>query len=83
MPLYEYACDRCDEHLEVKQSFADAPLTEHDGCGGGLRRVLSPVGIVFKGSGWYITDSRPTPSEGSSSSSSSSSTPSATSEKAA
>jgi putative FmdB family regulatory protein len=65
MPLYEYACSGCKSQIEVKQSFADAPLTTHDGCGGQLRRVLRPVGIVFKGSGWYITDSRPTPSESS------------------
>src|SRR2546425_9726544 len=71
MPLYEYACASCKEHLEVKQRFSDPPLTTHDGCGGELRRVLQPVGIVFKGSGWYVTDSRPTPSESSSSSSSS------------
>src|SRR5262245_22928218 len=74
MPLYVYACAGCAEQLEVRQSFSDPPLTTHDGCGGQLRRVLQPVGIVFKGSGWYVTDSRPTPSE--SSSSSSSSTPS-------
>ena len=71
MPLYEYACASCNEHIEVKQRFSDPPLTSHDGCGGSLRRVLQPVGIVFKGSGWYVTDSRPTPSESSSSSSSS------------
>jgi putative FmdB family regulatory protein len=74
MPLYEYACASCQEHLEVRQSFSDPPLTSHDGCGGALRRVLQPVGIVFKGSGWYVTDSRPTTSESSSSSSTSSST---------
>ncbi|HEY3110233.1 MAG TPA: FmdB family zinc ribbon protein [Chloroflexota bacterium] len=71
MPLYEYACASCNERLEVRQRFSDAPLTTHDGCGGVLRRILQPVGIVFKGSGWYITDSRPTPSESSSGSSSS------------
>jgi putative FmdB family regulatory protein len=71
MPLYEYACASCNEHLEIKQRFSDLPLTSHDGCGGELRRVLQPVGIVFKGSGWYITDSRSTPSESGSSSSSS------------
>ena len=65
MPLYEYACASCHEHIEVKQSFSDAPLTSHQGCGGALRRVLQPVGIVFKGSGWYVTDSRSTPSESS------------------
>ena len=60
MPLYEYACRGCAAHVEVKQSFTDAPLTICDACGGELRRVLQPVGIVFKGSGWYVTDSRPT-----------------------
>jgi putative FmdB family regulatory protein len=65
MPLYEYACESCSEHVEVKQRFVDPPLTMHDGCGGELRRVLRPVGIVFKGSGWYVTDSRSTPSESS------------------
>jgi putative FmdB family regulatory protein len=63
MPLYEYACGTCNGRLEVKQSFSDAPLTIHEGCGGQLKRLLRPVGIVFKGSGWYVTDSRPTPSE--------------------
>ena len=58
MPLYEYACKTCDERLEVRQSFRDPPLSVHESCGGELRRVLQPVGIVFKGSGWYITDSR-------------------------
>jgi putative FmdB family regulatory protein len=72
MPLYEYACASCNEHLEVRQRFSDPPLTSHDGCGGSLRRVLQPVGIVFKGSGWYVTDSRPTAGETSSSASSSS-----------
>jgi putative FmdB family regulatory protein len=71
MPLYEYACASCREHLEVKQRFADPPLTTHDGCGGELRRVLQRVGIVFTGCGWYLTDSRPTPTESSSSSTSS------------
>src|SRR5262249_32073424 len=60
MPLYEYACRSCDAHFEVKRSFSDPPLTVHEGCGGELRKVLQPVGIVFKGSGWYITDSRKT-----------------------
>lgn len=80
MPLYEYACKSCDSRFEVKQSFSDAPLTTHEGCGGELRKLLQPVGIVFKGSGWYITDSRSTPSESSSSSSSTSSSTSTKSE---
>jgi putative FmdB family regulatory protein len=58
MPTYEYRCTNCDEHLEVVQSFSDEPLTECPKCGGPLRKVFSPVGIVFKGSGFYKTDSR-------------------------
>jgi putative FmdB family regulatory protein len=59
MPTYEYACKACGEHLEVVQSFKDDPLTECPKCGGQLRKVFSPVGIAFKGSGFYKTDSRP------------------------
>jgi putative FmdB family regulatory protein len=72
MPTYEYACKACGEHLEVVQSFKDDPLTECPNCGGELRKVFSPVGIAFKGSGFYKTDSRPAskPSESASSSSS-------------
>ena len=58
MPTYEYRCTKCDEHLEVVQSFKDAPLTKCPACKGQLRKVFSPVGIVFKGSGFYKTDSR-------------------------
>jgi putative FmdB family regulatory protein len=62
MPTYEYACKSCGEHLEVVQSFKDAPLTECPACGGPLRKVFGSIGIVFKGSGFYRTDSR-TPSK--------------------
>ncbi len=58
MPTYEYRCTKCGEHLEVVQSFKDAPLTECPNCSGELRKVYSPVGIVLKGSGFYKTDSR-------------------------
>lgn len=58
MPLYEYACGDCGGRREVRQRFTDEPLTMCEDCGGRVRRVLQPVGIVFKGSGWYITDSR-------------------------
>jgi putative FmdB family regulatory protein len=58
MPTYEYRCTSCGEDIEVVQSFADAPLTTCDTCGGILRKVFTPVGIVFKGSGFYKTDSR-------------------------
>ena len=58
MPTYEYACKACGERLEVVQSFSDAPLTECPACGGQLRKVFQPVGIAFKGSGFYKNDSR-------------------------
>ena len=58
MPTYEYACTSCGQHVEVVQSMSDAPLRECATCGGPLRKVFSPIGIVFKGSGFYKTDSR-------------------------
>ena len=58
MPTYEYACTRCGQHIEVVQSMSDARLTECGACGGTLRKVFAPIGIVFKGSGFYRTDSR-------------------------
>ena len=58
MPTYQYTCKACGEPLEVVQSFHDAPLTECPHCGGELRKVFSSVGVVFKGSGFYRTDSR-------------------------
>jgi len=58
MPTYEYACTECGDRLEVVQSFSDAPLTTCPACQGTLRKLFSPVGVVFKGSGFYKTDSR-------------------------
>ena len=58
MPTYQYACTNCGEELEAVQKFSDEPLTECPVCGGRLRKVFSPVGVVFKGSGFYKTDSR-------------------------
>ena len=58
MPTYEYACKSCGEHVEVVQSFKDEPLTECPACGGPLRKVFGSIGIAFKGSGFYKTDSR-------------------------
>jgi putative FmdB family regulatory protein len=63
MPTYEYACRECGEHVEVVQSFRDDPLTECGLCGGPLRKVFSAAGIIFKGSGYYVTDSRAKPAE--------------------
>ena len=59
MPTYTYQCDSCGHGFEAVQRFADDPLTECPQCGASIRRVIQPVGVVFKGSGWYITDSRP------------------------
>ena len=58
MPTYQYSCTDCGEQVEVVQKFSDDPLTVCPLCGGKLRKVFSPVGIVFKGSGFYRTDSR-------------------------
>ena len=58
MPTYQYACTACDEQLEVVQKFSDDSLTECPTCGGRLRKIYSAVGVVFKGSGFYRTDSR-------------------------
>ena len=58
MPTYQYTCTDCGEPVEAVQKFTDDPLTVCAACGGRLRKVFSPVGIVFKGSGFYRTDSR-------------------------
>ena len=58
MPTYEYACVACGTHVEVYQKFSDEPLSECGVCGGRLRKVFHPAGILFKGSGFYATDSR-------------------------
>ena len=58
MPTYQYACTSCGEQLEVVQKFTDDALTVCPVCAGRLRKVFSPVGVVFKGSGFYRTDSR-------------------------
>src|SRR5213595_318757 len=58
VPTYEYVCQSCGTHVEVYQKFSDEPLTECGVCGGPLRKVFHPAGILFKGSGFYATDSR-------------------------
>ena len=58
MPTYQYTCTECGDPVEVVQKFTDDPLSVCSVCGGRLRKVFSPVGIVFKGSGFYRTDSR-------------------------
>lgn len=59
MPTYEYRCEKCGQQFEVVQSFKDRPLRRHRVCGGSLEKVFHPRGVVFKGSGFYVTDSRP------------------------
>jgi putative FmdB family regulatory protein len=58
MPIYEYACGSCGHHFEAKQRFSDDPIAKCPECGQTVRRVLHPAGIIFKGSGFYINDSR-------------------------
>lgn len=78
MPTYQYRCTACGDDLEVVQKFTDASLTQCPACSGELRKVYNAVGVVFKGSGFYATDSRK-PDSGSSSSSGSGSSGSTTS----
>ena len=75
MPTYQYRCTECGHDLEAVQKFTDAALTECPNCGGSLRKVYNAVGVVFKGSGFYRTDSRKAPSEGGSSDGGGSSAP--------
>jgi putative FmdB family regulatory protein len=79
VPTYQYSCTECGEALEVQQSFSDDPLTVCPVCQGRLRKVYNAVGVVFKGSGFYRTDSRA--GKGSGASESSSSSTSATTSK--
>ena len=83
MPTYQYVCTECGGEIEAVQKFTDDPLTVHDECGGRLRKVFSPVGIVFKGSGFYRTDSRKGSSASTSASSSASDSSSSAGDKKA
>jgi putative FmdB family regulatory protein len=56
VPTYEYQCDRCHLVFEVRQRISEPALTTHDGCGGAVRRLLSPAPFILKGEGWYVTD---------------------------
>ena len=58
MPVYEYLCETCSNRFEKRQRFSDEPLTECPVCGGLVHRVIQPVGVIFKGSGFYVTDNR-------------------------
>lgn len=63
MPTYQYECKDCHRQFDLFQKFSDNPLTICPTCEGSVRRVIQNVGVVFKGSGWYINDSRPQSSE--------------------
>lgn len=58
MPTYEYACDSCGHRFDVRQSFSDEPIRDCPACGASVRRVVYASGVIFKGSGWYVNDSR-------------------------
>lgn len=58
MPTYQYVCQNCGNQFEKRQSFQEEPLSQCPSCYGTVHRVISPVGIIFKGSGFYITDSK-------------------------
>lgn len=58
MPMYDYQCDQCGYRFEARQSFHDDPLTECPKCSGAIHRVIHSAGIIFKGSGWFVTDNR-------------------------
>ena len=58
MPTYEYQCQECKHTFEVFQRITDDPISKCEKCGGSVRKLLSPVGIVFKGPGFHVTDYR-------------------------
>ncbi|HET6937893.1 MAG TPA: FmdB family zinc ribbon protein, partial [Nocardioides sp.] len=80
LPTYQYACTECGHAFEQVQSFSDDALTVCPECQGRLRKLFNAVGVVFKGSGFYRTDSRAKETSGASSSSDSSSSDSASSD---
>ena len=83
MPTYEYACSTCGHRFDVRQSFSEDPINDCPQCGASVRRVLYPAGVIFKGSGWYATDSRKGSASHSSSSSTTDSSSSSSSESTA
>ena len=59
MPLYEYACVQCEHHFDLRHGADEKPTLTCPQCGGEVRKVFHAAGIIFKGSGWYITDNAP------------------------
>lgn len=70
MPLYDYQCSKCQHVVEVRHGFNDTYEQACSACGGEMKRIISPAPVIFKGSGFYITDSRKSSGSGESSSSS-------------
>ncbi len=58
MPIYEYECEQCGVRFEKTQRFTEATLTDCPECNGHVHRVMQPVGVIFKGSGFYVTDNK-------------------------
>jgi putative FmdB family regulatory protein len=56
MPIYEYECTKCGNHMEALQKFSDSPLSKCEACGGRLRKLMSHSTFHLKGTGWYVTD---------------------------
>lgn len=56
MPTYEYQCEKCQRVFEIRQRISEPALTTHEGCGGAVKRLLSPAPFILKGEGWYVTD---------------------------
>jgi putative FmdB family regulatory protein len=83
VPTYSYRCTECDNAFDIHQSFADDTLTVCPVCGGKLRKVFSPIGVTFNGSGFYRTDSRAKPASGGSKEGAGSSTTSTSESKPA
>jgi putative FmdB family regulatory protein len=79
VPTYSYRCTACGNAFDIQQSMSDASLTECPACGGPLRKVFSPIGVTFNGSGFYRTDSRTSGSKSGSGSASGSPKPSSSS----
>ncbi len=80
MPTYEYLCKQCGDRFEVFQSFSAKPVKRHEECGGEVQKIFHARGIVFKGSGFYVTDSRGSSSASTSTSSDASSSSSSSSD---
>lgn len=58
MPIYTYRCNNCEHQFDIRQRMSDDPLTVCPNCDGSIRRIVTSVGVVFKGSGFYVTDNR-------------------------